>query len=115
MMIWCAAKEEKRRYRPFWMLAGGFGLFLLCMLLAAGSAVLALYAPYGEWISLGGCILAAAVGVMLALTPDSSVRPLLSAHLSSVGVDFGGRSVRGFAEAGFGSLGLLNGGLRFCF
>lgn len=65
MMIWCAAKEEKRRYRPFWMLAGGFGLFLLCMLLAAGSAVLALYAPYGEWISLGGCILAAAVGVML--------------------------------------------------
>ena len=52
---------------------------------------------------------------MLALTPDSSVRPLLSAHLSSVGVDFGGRSVRGFAEAGFGSLGLLSGGLRFCF
>ena len=57
----------------------------------------------------------AAVGVMLALTPDSSVKPMLSAHLSSVGVDFGGRNVRGFAEAGFGSLGLLSGGLRFCF
>ena len=66
MKIWCAAEEEKRRYRPFWMLAGGFGLLLLCMLIAAGSAILALYSPYGAWVSLGGCVLAVAVGVALA-------------------------------------------------
>ena len=66
MKIWCAAEEGKRRYRPFWMLAGGFGLLLLCMLIAAGSAILALYSRYGAWVSLGGCVLAVAVGVALA-------------------------------------------------
>ena len=66
MKIWCAAEEGKRRYRPFWMLVGGFGLLLLCMLIAAGSAILALYSPYGAWVSLGGCVLAVAVGVALA-------------------------------------------------
>ena len=66
MKIWCAAEEGKRRYRPVWMLAGGFGLLLLCILIAAGSAILSLYSRYGAWVSLGGCAAAVAVGITLS-------------------------------------------------
>ena len=39
----------------------------------------------------------------------------LGFQVTPVGIDFGGRSFRGFVETGFGVSGLVLGGLRYCF
>lgn len=119
-----AFSVEYRRYLHRNVAVGGVFAYEGCSLRFSGNAGTGRYSYLSlmpsvtvKWFSRPHVSMysKAAVGVMLALTPDSSVRPLLSAHLSSVGVDFGGRTLRGFFEAGFGSLGLLSGGLRFCF
>lgn len=48
-------------------------------------------------------------------TEENTGLNLFNFHVSLVGIEAGNRSVRGFAELGFGEQGLINGGVRFKF
>ncbi|MCQ2178819.1 MAG: hypothetical protein MJY91_01805 [Bacteroidales bacterium] len=57
----------------------------------------------------------AGVGVSVALVPDKAANCSLALQVSPVGVDFGGKAVRGFVEAGFGTQGVISAGIKTCF
>lgn len=62
----------------------------------------------------------AAIGVAVSTDADESVKESVdnfcwALQLTPIGIDFGGRSFRGFAELGGGFQGLLVGGLRYSF
>lgn len=55
-----------------------------------------------------------AAGLMLVCSKDE-VSPNFAFQATPAGIDFGGRTFRGFLETGFGCQGLLLAGVRFCF
>lgn len=57
----------------------------------------------------------AGVGASIAFVSGKSASCSLALQISPVGVDFGGKAVRGFVEAGFGTQGIINAGIKTCF
>lgn len=57
------------------------------------------------------------LGLMLALDGKNKDKPILmpAGQASSVCMEFGGKSLRGFLETGWGNQGLLNFGVKFSF
>lgn len=56
----------------------------------------------------------AGVGVTMMMLPKS-VNFMAAVQINPVGMDFGGSRVRGFIEAGFGTQGVVNAGIKACF
>lgn len=68
-----------------------------------------------KWFSLPSVSMYSrvAAGAMLGISDETS-KLLFAFQASPVGLDFGGMTVRGFLEAGFGCQGILIAGLRVC-
>lgn len=45
----------------------------------------------------------------------TATRPFVAVQLSAIGMDFGGQWCRGFVEAGLGTQGVINAGIKACF
>ena len=57
------------------------------------------------------------LGLMMAINGKNEDKPILmpTAQASTVCMEFGGQSLRGFLETGFGNQGLINFGMKFSF